>query len=85
MSLSPENVALIAAGAALIFWPQISPMLKQFKMPAGGKPAEPAGTDRTAAVGELLKLQDVSRALGKPKAADLIGSAIVEIVTEAKR
>ena len=85
MQLTPENMALLAVGAALIFWPQVQPFVKSFlgKKPAGGKPAVPAGPGRPAAVTELLALQDVARSLGKPKAADLIGSAIVEIVTDA--
>lgn len=84
MPLSPENMALLAVGAALLFWPQISPMIKTLlgRVPAGGKTAVPAGPGRSVAVTELLVLQDTARALGKPKAAELIGAAIVDIVSD---
>lgn len=90
MNLTPDKIVLIGAAVAVLFWPQIWPIVQRLmgKATAGGTPAVPvapvAGPSRSATVTELLALQDIARALGKPAAADLIGQAVVDLVSDAK-
>lgn len=85
MEFTPEKIALIAAALAVVFWPQIWPLVQRFTAQRQAAPQAPAaGANRSRVVTDLLRLQDSSRALGKPAAADLIGAAIVELVSEAK-
>ena len=84
MEFTPEKIALIAAAIAVVFWPQIWPAIQRFTSQRSAAPAPAAGANRSRVVTDLLRLQDSARALGKPAAADLIGSAIVELVSETK-
>lgn len=83
MNLSPEQIGLIAVAAAVLFWPKIAPMLKSFaKKATEASPMadDPSTASRSVVVVELLKLQDAAKRLAKPKAAELIAAAIVEII-----
>ena len=84
MEFTPEKIALIAAAIAVVFWPQIWPAIQRFTPQRSAAPAPAAGGNRPRVITELLQLQDEARALGKPAAADLIGSAIVELVSAPK-
>ena len=85
MEFTPEKVALIAAALCVVFWPQVWPIVQRFTAQRQESQKAPVvGASRSLVVTELLRLQDSARTLGKPAAADLIGSAIVEIVSEAK-
>ena len=84
MQLNAMQIAAVAAAVVVMFWPQIAPMLRGVAAkvkPAGGTSAEPAGPDRSAWVTQLLSLQEATRAYGNPKAAALIGQAVVDLVS----
>ena len=90
--MTTEQIALGAAAAGLLFWPQLSAMLKTATAkggapaPFGGPPASrPAEVlDRPAAVVDLLKLQGQMREAGLASASDLAGRLVVELVTYGK-
>lgn len=81
-----EKYALIAAAAALFFWPQIQAFLKQQKEPAKSSPSPTApksrtvGSDRGEWLQDLLGMQRVLESNGQKEAADLISQAMVKIV-----
>jgi len=63
-----------------MFWPQITAMAA--RVPALGLPKPtPGEPDRSAWVTQLLALQDATRNYGHPKAASLIGQAVVDLVS----
>lgn len=79
--LTTEQMVLIAAAGVFLLWPKIGPFLKSLKDKASEELADdPSTAGRSAVVTELLKLQDAAKRLAKPKASDLIGSAIVELI-----
>ena len=84
MNLTPFQIAAVAAGALLVLWPTIGPKLAAFKAslvpPPGNTPKVPAvGHERSSAVLQLLDLQDdIGRK--NPKAAALLGQAVVELI-----
>ena len=83
--MTVEQIALGAAAAGLLFWPQLSAMLKvaAAKGVASG-PLAVGGFDRTAAVADLLKLQGQMHEAGLNAAADLTGRLLVELVTNGR-
>ena len=89
MNLTPFQMAAVAAGALLVLWPMVGPKLAAFKAslvpPPGHPPKIPAvGHERSSAVLQLLDLQDdIGRT--NPKAAALLGQAVVELITGAGR
>ena len=80
MTLTPEKIAVVAAAAAVVFWPQLRMVWERARL-AGGKAAAAGGPDRDRTIQTLLTTQDAARDLGSSKAADLIGQAIVQLVT----
>ena len=95
-----EKYGLIAAAAALFFWPQIQAFLKKTgSQPSptlspeksAGSPvttSRTVGSDRSEWITDLLAMQRVLQANGQSKAADLIAESMVLIVgmkTEDKK
>lgn len=79
MQLTPDKIAIAAAAAVVLLWPQIVQMVERVRATAGG--SHPAsGPTRSALVNTLMSAQESSRARGCVKAADLIGQAVVEII-----
>ena len=80
-----EQIALAGAAAGLLFWPQLSAMLKTAAAKGGASAPLAAGSfDRSAAVADLLKLQGQMHEAGLTAAADLTGRLLVELVTNGK-
>ena len=79
-----QQMALVAAAAALVVGPQILEAAR--KLTAGrGLPGSAGGSfNRSTAVAELLRLQGEMTAAGLDTAADLTGRLLVELVTNGK-
>jgi hypothetical protein len=90
--MTTEQIALGAAAAGLLFWPQLSAMLKTATAKGGaqallGGPVvehQAAGLDRPAAVLDLLRLQTQMKEAGLVSASDLAGRLVVELVSGGK-
>lgn len=80
-----EKYALLAAAAALFFWPSIQKFLQQQKAPpkpesAGVVISKTVGSDRNEWIADLLNMQRVLVANNQKKAADLLSQAMVLLV-----
>lgn len=74
-----EQMALVAAALAVVFWPQLQAYAQTFRHAVVPRMAPPSG-GRAAWVATVLALQDELAAAGRDKAATLAGQLVVEIV-----
>ena len=76
-----EQLALVAAALAVVFWPQIQATFEHLRQGAAARmPPAPGGGGRARWVATVLALQDELAASGRDKAANLAGQLVVEIV-----
>lgn len=84
-----QTLVIIAAGLAVLFWPQVTAYLKSHKPPlpvalplASSAPPQSrtVGSDRAEWIADLLAMQRVLSANGQEKAADLLAQSMVLIV-----
>ena len=77
-----EQIALAAAAAAVMFWPQIQAQLQHLRQGAAARmPLPPGGGGRAQWVPTVLTLQDDLAAAGHAKAAAMAGQLAVELLT----
>jgi hypothetical protein len=76
-----EQLAIVAAGLAVVFWPQIQAQFEHLRQGAAARmPPPPGGGGRAQWVPMVLALQDQLTAAGQAKAANLAGQLVVEII-----
>jgi hypothetical protein len=76
-----EQIALAAAAAVVMFWPQIQAQLQHLRQGAAARmPLPPGGGGRAQWVPMVLALQDELDAAGRGKAAAIAGQLVVEII-----
>jgi hypothetical protein len=79
-----EQIAIIAAGLAVVFWPQIQAQFEHLRQGAAARMPPPpgggGGGGRAQWVPMVLALQDQLTAAGQAKAANLAGQLVVEII-----
>jgi hypothetical protein len=87
--MTTEQMALAAAAAAVVLWPQIKqaamPIIQGISNPTvGTTPAHPTASrpfpSRSSWVTSVLALQDELIAAKRDKAAELAGMLVIEIV-----
>jgi hypothetical protein len=80
--MKPEQLALVTAALAVVFWPQIQATFEHLRQGAAARmPLPPGGGGRAQWVATVLALQDQLTAAGRDKAAALAGQLVVEIVS----
>lgn len=96
--METEKILLAAVAAAVVFWPQIRPMLSAF-LPAAASAAsepvtnavvssKPVGSSRADWIADLIALQGVLDSHGQSEAASLVAQAAVKVIgtpTTAKK
>ena len=76
-----EQIAILAAGLAVVFWPQIQSQLEHLRQGTAARmPPAPGGGGRSRWVPMVLALQDELTAAGQSKAAAMAGQLVVEII-----
>jgi hypothetical protein len=77
-----EQIAMVAAGLAVVFWPQIQAQFEHLRQGAAARmpPAPGGGGGRAQWVPMVLALQDELDAAGRGKAAAIAGQLVVEII-----
>jgi hypothetical protein len=79
--MSIEQLALVAAAALVVLWPQIQAQLTNLRLGAASRTTPLPRGGRAEWVATVLALQDELTATGRDKAALLAGQLVVEIVS----
>ena len=76
-----EQMALVAAAAAVVFWPQLQAAFESLRHASVPRTAPVHGGGRAQWVPTVLALQDDLAAAGRDKAAAMAGQLAVELLT----
>lgn len=87
MQLTPTQMLAVAAAVAVVFWPQIWPVVQGFlnrPAPLAPSPTKPTssvvGSEPAAWVADLFAMKAVLEANGQSEAAGLVSQAIVKVI-----